>query len=311
LDGGLQDLAYFGIPTFCKFPHTRDPRGADVAVVGVPQDQTVLNRPGARYGPRAIRLASQLYGSEYDADLGFYDIELGRHILEGTRLIDYGDVAILPTLTDLNMQAVTRAISEILDGGALPLTLGGDHSIVFPVVRAFEGERLDVVHFDTHLDFTDDYADLGLKFSHGNPIKRISELENVDRITQVGARGLTTPRSVHEEALRAGSSIITASDAIAKGHEWVLEKVPAAENVYVTVDIDVLDPAVAPGTGTPEPGGLSYRLLADILAGLPDKGRVVGFDIVEVNPLYDTSELTSHVAARLALDFLGAIFAAR
>jgi agmatinase len=130
----------------------------------------------------------------------------------------------------------------------------------------------------------------------------------VGGITQVGVRGFATPRSVHSEALVAGSNIIAADQVIENGHRWVLERVPDADNLYVTIDIDVLDPSLAPGTGTPEPGGLGYRQLRDILLGLPEKGRIVGFDIVEVNPLYDHAELTPQVAARLALDFLGAIF---
>ena len=311
MDAGPREPAYSGIPTFCKFRHTRDLKSVDVAVVGIPQDQAVTNRPGARFGPRAIREASQLYGSVYDDELGFYDIERGRHLLGGTRMIDYGDAPVLPTLTGFNRDSITELFSGIIEAGVFPLTLGGDHSVVFPVVRAFKDVPLDLVHFDTHADFMDDEMGLGMRHTHGNPIKRISELDCVNRITQVGIRGLETPGRVHEEALAGGSRIITAADAFANGMEWVVEQVPTAPDIYVTIDIDVLDPSVAPGTGTPEPGGFSYRDMKTMLSALPGRGNVVGFDIVEVNPLYDPGGITSLVAARLALDFLAAVFERR
>ena len=307
MDRGPREPAYGGIQTFCKFSHTRELEGVDVAVVGVPQDQAVTNRPGARFGPRAIREASQMYGSVYDEELGFYDIELGRHLLGGVRIVDYGDVPVQPTLTDFNLDLITEMFSVILQAGVFPLTLGGDHSIAFPVVRAFNGVALDLVHFDTHADFMDDEMGFGLRHTHGNPIKRISELPNINRITQVGMRGLETPGRVHQEAVARGSNIITAGEALENGMDWVVEQVPTAPNIYVTIDIDVLDPSVAPGTGTPEPGGFSYLEMKKILTALPERGNVVGFDIVEVNPLFDCGGITSLVAARLALDFLAAI----
>lgn len=299
--------AYCGIPTFCKFPFTRDFKDTDVVVVGVPQDQAVTNRPGARFAPRAIRAASQLYGVEYEAGLGLYDIELGKHILGSAGIIDFGDVPVMPMLHETNMNLITETYAEFARAGVIPATLGGDHSITFPIVRAFAGVSLDIVHFDTHLDFMDDIKDAGMKYTHANPIKRASELDHVHGITQVGIRGLETPKFDHDDAVSYGSRVITAREAIQGGADWVLEQVPEAENLYVTIDIDALDPSVAPGTGTPEPGGFSYNELKRMLVGLPGKGRIVGFDIVEVCPPYDHAEMTAQVAARLALDFIGAI----
>lgn len=301
------ELAYYGMPTFCKFPYTRELEGASVAVVGVPQDQAVTNRPGARFAPRAIRAASQLYGEVYEPGLGLYDIELDKHILGDTGIIDYGDVPVAPVLHETNMNLITEIYSVLISKGILPATLGGDHSITFPILRAFEGVELDIVHFDTHLDFMDDIKEMGMKYTHANPIKRASEMDHIKGITQIGVRGLETPKFDHDDALASGNRVITAREAIDKGAEWVLEQVPPAENLYVTIDIDALDPSVAPGTGTPEPGGFTYNQMKKMLVGLPEKGRIVGFDIVEVCPPYDHAEMTAQVAARLVLDMMGAI----
>jgi agmatinase len=303
------EMAYSGVPSFCKFPHTQDLAGVDAAIIGVPMDHAVTNRPGARFGPRAIRTSSQLYGEVYEPHRGLYDMELGRHILAGANLVDYGDVPIVPMLHEVNSDAITAAIATVLEAGALPVSLGGDHSILFPIMRAFSGEALDIVHFDTHLDFMDDIQGMGLTHTHANPVRRASELEHVGHITQVGLRGLEVPGIDHREAIEYGSTIISAREACDNGADWVLGHVPAAGKLYVTIDIDVLDPSVAPGTGTPEPGGFSYNQLKEILVGIPARGRVVGFDVVEVCPPYDHSEITSLVAARLVLDMLGAILA--
>lgn len=147
-----------------------------------------------------------------------------------------------------------------------------------------------------------------MKFSHSNPIKRISELENVKNITQIGVRGFTNKDSNYDEAFGYGSTILTASEVIKKGKSEVLKQIPESDSIYVTIDIDVLDPSVAPGTGTPEPGGLNYLQMKELLTELPCKGQIKGFDIVEVNPLFDVSEMTSQIASRLAFDFLVSIF---
>ncbi len=301
------DLAFVGIPTFCKFPHVRELEGkdVDVAVVGTPLDQGSFDRTGSRNGPRAIREASQMYGTAFLPERGVYDVELGRYKLANTKVVDYGDVPVAPTLTQENQDAITEAVKDILGHDVFPIVLGGDHSITFPVVRAYEGVALDIVHFDTHMDFADNM--LGITHSHANPIKRVSELDNVQNITQVGIRGLLNPDLYVDEARDFGARVVTATDAIKSGPDWVLSQIPAAENFYVTIDIDVLDPSVAPGTGTPEPGGFNYLQMKEMLTALPKKGKIVGFDLVEVNPLYDPGGITALVATRLIIDFLAAI----
>lgn len=302
---GEQELGFYGISTFCKFPYTRDLTGVDAAVIGVPMDQATMHRSGTRNGPRAIRQASQFYGMCYSPEEGIYDIELGRSILGGIKIIDYGDVQIGPVDLEKNMNLINRFFKEIFKSKVFPVTLGGDHSITYPVVKAFDNIPVDIIHFGAHLDFLDNEGDM--KFSHANPIKRISELENVNKITQIGIRGLANPLVITEEAVKYGSRIITARDVLNRGAEWTLAQIPSADNLYVTIDIEVLDPALAPGTGTPEAGGLTYIELKEILTSLPEKGNIIGFDLVEVNSLYDSGEVTAQVAARLIIDFLGAI----
>lgn len=306
-DFDFVDLGFVGISTFCKFPYVKDIEGmdVDVAIVGAPLDQGAFNRTGTRNGPRAIREASQLYGTAIIPEQGIYDIELGRYKLENTKIIDYRDIPIAPTLIQENLDLITKTIADILRHKVFPIVLGGDHSITHPVIRAFEKISLNIIHFDTHIDFADDI--LGITHSHSNPIKRVSELKNIQKITQIGIRGLLNPELYVDEAREFGAQVITAIDVIKSGTGWVMNQIPEAENIYITIDIDVLDPSVAPGTGTLEPGGLNYIQMRDMLAQLPQKGKIVEFDLVEVNPLYDPAGITAQVASRLILDFLAAI----
>ena len=296
---------YSGIPTFYKLQHTTELKNVDVALIGIPFDQGTTNRSGTRFGPRAIRIASQNYGIYMHTDEGAYDLEQKKHILHDVNLIDYGDVPILPTSTATNMRMIHDTFKKIIESDVFPVGFGGDHSITFPILEAFDVD-FDIVHFDTHLDFTDTVADV--KFSHASPIKRASSLKTVNAITQVGIRGFTDRKSNYDEAKKYGSKIITASNIFENGIKWTLEEIGEAENIYVTIDIDALDISVVPGTGTPEPGGLNYLQMRELLQNLPNKGNIIGFDIVEVNPLYDAGNMTSQVASRLGIDFLGAIY---
>jgi agmatinase len=296
---------YSGIPTFYKLQHTKDLKNVDIALTGVPFDQGTTNRSGTRFGPRSIRIASQNYGIYMHSEEGAYDLEQKTHILPDVNLIDYGDVPILPTSTVTNMNMIHNTFKKIIESRVFPVGFGGDHSITFPILEAFDVD-FDIIHFDTHLDFIDHIGDV--KFSHASPIKRASDLETVNNITQIGIRGFTDRKSNYDEATKYGSKIITAADIFENGIKWTLEEIGGARNIYITLDIDALDISTVPGTGTPEPGGLSYLQIREILQNLPSKGNIIGFDIVEVNPLYDAGNMTSQVASRLALDFLGAIF---
>ncbi len=303
------EIRFLGVSTFCKLPHTRDLKGVDVAVVGVPMDQVTCS--GASYGTKSVRAASRTYGTAYMFNERIFDIETEKFLLEGIKIIDYGDILPGPGTVEENMDIIHDGFKEILKGNVFPVTIGGDHSITFPIVKAFGDIPIDIIHFDTHLDFKDAVKEEGIIYSHASPIRRISELKNINKITQIGIRGLQNGFTVYEDAKKYGLNIITAEEAIENGSEWTLNRIPSGKNIYVTIDIDVMDPSVAPGTGLYEPGGFNYHQLKKLLKGLSKKGNIIGFDLVEVNPQYDHSEVTAQLAGRIILDFLGMILEAK
>jgi len=273
---------------------------ADVAFVGVPFDQGTLGRPGARFGPDAIRDAPRAYsysdpfGRQEEAE-GYFDIDAGGELLRGVTMADCGNVTILPSEVLDNFDRLTQVVEKVVERGAFPVVVGGDHAITFPAVRGLSKyEPLNIVHFDAHLDYSHDYQ--GVLYSHGSPIRRCRELPFVGHISSIGIR--TARRKPYEESQRDGSLIITTSRFRQLGPLGVVDLIPSSENLYVTFDIDVMDPGQAPGTGTPEVGGLHYEELRDCVVALTRRENLVGLDMVEVAPPYDTSEITVQVAAR-------------
>jgi agmatinase len=207
------------------------------------------------------------------------------------------------------LQNIETAIRKILARGALPVTLGGDHAVPIPILRAFsEQPPVFVVQLDAHLDYVDERH--GVREGHGNVMRRIHEMPHVAGIAQIGIRG---PGSSGPEdfqaARRNGSIIIGAREFRRLGFQDVLARIPDAPRYYVTIDVDSIDASLAPGSGSPSFGGLTYLEISDLVRGLTQKGSVVGFDFVEVAPQYDPAEITAQLAARIILDFLGAIFA--
>ena len=308
LPGAPGSMPFVGIASFLKLPivTAETLSGFDFAIVGIPFDEGTSNRPGARFGPRGIRAASALYSYEGSAEL--FDVELGRTILEGARVGDFGDVHIEPLGGDANRAAMTSAVAAVLAAGAIPVCVGGDHSVTAPILRAHAAARAGslpyLVHLDTHMDF-DSY---GSAHYHGSPIRRVIEDTLVSGVTQVGIRGLNSGRADWEEARAGGVKVVTCSEYKRVGVQGVLESVPTRAPLYVSIDIDAFDPSIAPGTGTPEPGGLTYLEGRELLRALAGHGDVVGFDLVEVSPPYDHSECTSILASRLLLDLMGAIW---
>lgn len=305
------NLPITGIASFCKAPICQDPAtlDADVAILGVPWDEGTGFRPGARFGPRGIREYSVRYafGERGLAVGGYWEVETRRRHLQKIRMADCGDVDIIYTDWQRTFANITAAVRALLDRGALPVVLGGDHSIAFPVVQAYADRGpFGLLHVDAHLDYSDEF--LGVRIASGNPIKRISELPCVTRIVQVGIRGIRTRQDAFEDSTRRGNLIVTARELHEQGVPAILEKIPRLDRYYVTVDMDALDPAIAPGTSSPEPDGLSYRQLRDLLRGMPGKGRILGMDLVETNPFLDPIGLTQSLAASTILEFLGAIF---
>jgi agmatinase len=238
---------------------------------------------------------------------GYWDIERRKRCLEKIRLVDCGDQDVLYLKVEETFSAITDSVGKILSAKAFPVILGGDHSVTFPVVRAFQKRKpLHIVHLDAHLDYNDSIE--GVLLANGSPIKRVSELDFVGEIIQVGMRGIRAREDAYNDSLSRGNKMITLSDFRRTGPEAVLSQIPDGGFIYVTIDIDVLDPSFAPGTSSPEFEGMTYKEIKDLLTGIPSRGKVVGFDVVEVNPLLDAVGLTQSAAVMIILEFMGAVF---
>ncbi len=299
------NLSFTGICSFCRSPICTDldQLVADIAIIGAPYDLGTQSRSGARYGPRAIREASTRYRQ------GYYDYELDEEFLPPTvRMVDCGDADMIHADPHRCLENIGTMVRRVLEKGALPVVLGGDHSIPIPILPQFRPKGpLCVVQFDAHLDFVDEK--FGVKIGHGSPMRRISELDFVSGMAQIGIRGPgSSGKQDFQDALHYGSRIIGMREFRRLGVEGIVSRIPQAERYYVTIDCDVLDPSLAPGNGSPSPGGMTYEELRDALEGITRKGEVVGFDFVEVAPMYDPAQVTPLVAARIILDFLGFIF---
>ena len=305
---GRLNLPFVGLSTFGKYPASLDwdHIDADVAVLGAPYDFGTQWRAGARFGPRAIREASTLFSFGH---AGAYDHEDDVIYLpaDKARIVDIGDADIVHTDTLTSHANIEFGVRKILAAGALPVVLGGDHSINIPCINAFDGEEpIHIVQIDAHLDFVDERH--GVRFGHGNPMRRAAEKSYVTGLTQVGIRNVSsTAREGYEDARRMGSEIISVRQFRKLGVEEVLARVPAGKRYYVTIDIDGFDPSIAPGTGTPSHGGFIYYEGLELLAGLAKRGTIVGLDLVEVAPDYDHTGSTAILAAQLLLNVIGRI----
>src|SRR3954470_8993388 len=300
----ILNLPFVGISTFGKYPvcPDLDQLDADVAVIGVPNDMGTQWKSGARMGPRGIREGSTLYSFGLN---GAYDIEKDITYL-GPRwnVVDCGDVDMVHGDMMQCHENTEEAIRKIVSKGAMPVVLGGDHSITIPVGKALEElGPFHVIQIDAHLDWADHRS--GQRYGHGSCIRRLSEMDHVQEIFQFGIRGISSSKKEDVDAARAyGSTILSPRQMRKMGLEQVLEQIPAGEKYYVTIDIDGLDPSIAPGTGTPSPGGFIYDEVNELLEGIAKRGKVIGFDLVEVAPPYDPAGMTGQVGARLALDLL-------
>jgi len=292
---------YQGIATFGRCPQTRDLTAADVAIVGVPYDGATSYRSGARFGPRAIREQSLL--------LWGYNNALNVAPFEKLRIIDFGDVNVVPVDVLATQQAIESEVGKVVSAGVKVIALGGDHSISLPLLRAQAAKfgPLAVVHFDAHPDtWNTEFGDH--RFSHGTPFRRAIEEGLVDTAAyvQVGIRGPTAGPQDYADAIRLGARMITLDEALERGLTAVVEEIVSvvgSRPTYVTLDIDAVDPAFAPGTGTPEVGGFSSHQMLQLVRGLAGL-NVVGADVVEVAPAYDQSQITAILAANLVFELL-------
>lgn len=312
---GRLNLPFVGISTFGKRPYVEDwsKIAADVAVMGAPFDFGTQFRAGARFGPRAVREASTLFSFGH---AGAYDHEDDcTYLGSDVRIVDIGDADIVHTDTEKSHANIEAGVRAILAAGALPVVIGGDHSINIPCIRAFDqlcakDGPIHIVQIDAHLDFVD--IRHGVVHGHGNPMRRAAERDYVSGITALGIRNVSSTAKDGYEAARAmGDDILSVRQVRKLGVEGVLARIPKGARIYVTIDIDGFCPSIAPGTGTPSHGGFLYYEVLEILQGVAKAHDVVGIDLVEVAPDYDHSGSTAILAAQVLLNFLGFIFHAR
>jgi agmatinase len=307
---GRLNLPFVG---FCTFGKNRtcedwDNIKADVAFMGAPFDCGTQWRSGARMGPRSIREASTLFSFGHG---GAYSYEDDVLYLEGVDIVDIGDADMVHTNTEKSHANIEYGVRKMLDAGVLPVVVGGDHSVNAPCIRAFEGRGpMHIIQIDAHLDFVDERH--GVRFGHGNPIRRASEQDFVTGMTQLGIRNVSSSnRADHKAAEAVGSTILSVRDVRRLGTQGVLDLIPKGVNYYITIDIDGFDPSIAPGTGTPSHGGFTYYEVMEILQGVAFSGDVVGIDLCEVAPDYDHSGSTSILAAQVLMNLIGYVFHGR
>ncbi|MHB1875665.1 MAG: agmatinase [Streptosporangiaceae bacterium] len=298
---------YGGAPTFARLPRIDEVARADVAIVGVPFDSGVSYRPGARFGPAHIRESSRL--------LRPYNPALGVSPFATQQVVDAGDLAANPFSIDEAITSIEHGARALLERVPHLLTLGGDHTIALPLLRAMAGVHgpVAVVHFDAHLDTWDTY--FGAEYTHGTPFRRASEEGLLDRsgCLHVGIRGPLYSEADLSEDSGLGFQVVSAPEVDHLGVAGIVQRIAArvgGRPVYVSVDIDVLDPAHAPGTGTPEAGGLSSRELLAVLRSFAAL-NLIGADIVEVAPSYDHAQITGIAAAHVGYELVSALAAGR
>jgi len=231
--------------------------------------------------------------------------------VDQVRIVDVGDADIIHTDTMASHANIEKGVRAILAAGAMPVMLGGDHSVHIPCIRAFDDQPpVHIIHIDAHLDFVDERH--GVRYGHGNPLRRASEMAHVTGFSQLGIRNVSSSnRDDYAAARAAGSDILSVRQFRALGPAGVLARVPEGVRYYLTIDIDGFDPSIAPGTGTPSHGGFLYYEILEFLQGLASRGQVVGIDLVEVAPDYDRDGTTAFLAAQVLMNLLGFIFHAQ
>ena len=305
---GLPDKPdYAGLLTYAGMPYTQDPAelaGVDVAVIGAPTDDLVSDRPGTRFGPRAIRAASCPPGPHLEAKVD---------ALAELRVVDFGDAAVVPADPDRTHAQIERTVGQAVAAGTIPVVLGGDHSITEANVRAVAAQHgpVGLVHFDTHTDTGTEV--FGVEHSHGTPMYRLVRDGHVDarRYVQIGLRGYWPGEEEFSWQREHGIASYFMHDVRDLGIREVVERTVAAVGdgpVFLTVDVDVLDPAFAPGTGTPEPGGMSSADLLWACREIASRLELVGVDVVEVIPTrVGSADITALVADRIVREALTGI----
>ncbi len=305
---------YVGPVSFMKLPWVTDPaelrrREVDVAIIGAPFDDAVSHRSGARFGPRAIREAQYTSGS-------INSLQLDVEPFEVLTVVDAGDANIVPSWIERAHAFIYRKVLEVAETGAIPIVFGGDHSITWPSATAVAEVRrpgsIGIVHFDAHADTAND--DWGVLAGHGTPMRRLVESGAVEgrNFVQVGLRGYWPPAETFRWMKEHGLRYHFMTEIEERGAEAVIddaiaEALDGPDYIYLSLDIDVIDPGLAPGTGTPEPGGMLTREVLRAIRRIVGKVELAGMDVVEVSPPYDHAETTAMAANRAALEAISAL----
>lgn len=291
---------FAGAATFARLPRLDQVDRADVKIAGVPFDTGVSYRPGARFGPNHVRESSRL--------LRPYNPALDVSPFANVQVADAGDIAVNPYDIHEAIDTLQQAATELTSDGSTLITIGGDHTIALPLLRVAASKHgpVALLHFDAHLDTWDTY--FGAEYTHGTPFRRAFEegILDTEALSHVGTRGPLYGKRDLDDDRRFGFGIVTSSDIYYQGVRAVVDQLRdriGSRPLYISVDVDVMDPAHAPGTGTPEAGGMSSRELLEILRGL-DGMNIVGADIVEVAPVYDHAEITGIAAAHVGYDLV-------
>lgn len=295
---------YAGIPTFLDMPYNEDFAGLDVALIGIPMDLGVTNRSGARFGPRAVRVIERVGPYSHALD------EVPRGVLKAA---DIGDVPMRSRFSlSQSLEDIEEFFKAIVAAGVIPLSVGGDHSITYPILKALgENEAVGMLHIDAHMDTGGAWE--GEKFHHGGPFRQavLAGVLDPDRCVQIGIRGSSEING--EFSFESGMTVIHAEDVERDGVDATIataKKVVGDKPFYITIDVDGIDPAYTPGTGTPEIGGLTplqVQMMLREMRGL----NIVGGDVVEVAPQYDPTTNTAHVAAQLLFELFALIAVSR
>lgn len=291
---------FMGIPSFMRLPVTRELKDVDVAILGVPFDSGTSYRSGTRFGPRKIREASlMIWGHNSTLDVT---------PLKKLNVVDYGDVSVVPTSIEHTMTAITKTAGEVIETGVTLITLGGDHSIALPLLRAHAKRHgpVSLIHIDAHIDTWEAEFE-AVPYSHGTPFRYALQegLIRKGEYMQIGIRGPLSGENDYANAKELGARIVTIHEVMEKGVREVLKEVHERMKgpLYVTVDIDSADPAYAPGTGTPEVGGLTSYQLLQLVRGLNGLD-LIGFDLVEVSPPFDHGDITAILASNIVFEYL-------
>lgn len=304
------DLPFVGLATFAGQPACTDwdkLDGADVAVLGIPIDTASSYRVGTRFGPRAIREMSMFHGFGPEGVFDFED-EVTYLSAREIKILDAGDSDVIYADTKRSLANAELAVRALLDAKVMPYILGGDHAITMATVAAYSKEKpIHIVHLDAHFDFIDGRN--GITWGHGSPMRRASEMAHVKGITTLGPHNMASvSKTDYEAAMAYGTNVVSLRKFRTIGAKAALAHIADGERVYVSIDIDSFDPSIAPGAATISHGGFAYYEAKDLLREVARRFNVVGADFVEVSPPYDPSGITSLLAARTSLDFIGSIF---